>query len=1336
MPFTIIAVTVLILSMGYGVVTYRISDAEDNVSNVTEELKRLEASVDRTASFVNRGMGELLISVGNGSGTLSSKADDFESSAETWIEKQFPSYDGNVRIVPLNLDVGLHTEALRSSDGGRMPTYLRAEGTFTARFECGAGTTERTLAVRSDGSCALPLVEEMGSLFEAGLRGEGSMLSQMMSYQLTALAQERVIRGYGSLAAQGSMGTNGILTAEDVEKSYRSCVTAMELLYFRDSEEGFFTETGHVDLADLLASEDGFLTLDLGAVYAQALVSVTDELVLQWEDYFCGNVMADFLDNASDKVRNAWDSLVGFFTRKDTMSAAPYIREIMERNGYSESDYRYLLNGKTVSYHVSETSITRMVNGEEHTVTVGGFTNVLEYPNVDILNWNGIRNFKSEYREEHNFIREWTRSILNTAAVKIGSDRSLGQVSVPVVFDDDVPFTENVMDAVRRSLSGLDGGLERSVRSSIDEQTIYDPFYGAICEKLTQGFDSAFGVDALKAMMTEHPELAATQQRLLNSGLRSEDVTYLMDSLRASLYDENVISHYEAEAKKMSGRFSVLLEVPGGQSGLIRDFLTMAGMKILPAMALLYDMPMRMTNLCEEMCDNMNLNPYSGLTELPSERYFVLEDPEDAKKEFISVTDRLSPNIEILGPNNNLGDCIHYVGFNEKKGAAYCTVFRVVLTDGLEYSAEGKSTEAALLGTRDSYISGTVPIHVDLKIPVMSGWQLEGVYGYKASTTFLEDGWKILLDALDPILKPIRELLKIINEVISILGPALMEIMNYATAVIEKLYSAIMGPMLEIKNFAEGELSAMLDRAVGGYADMVEFIFRATLKKQTVGISFLGMALTFSTDIASFVKNVKNVLIVELSGEVSGVAFNCGMTINERDLSKGKERFITSEIKITGEDWNLRMKLDPMMKTGNRLASLNGIVKNTSLDVVFPHTVQYREAGVRLSDLDGIGAMLSNIPLPALGMKGSLDAGLSLKYDIPFKTGVVVNEFESNPPGNDVGNEWVELYNASATSADITGYTLVAGSNTKTKRMTLGEIVLAPRELYVVNLDSHMVLMNDKNNVLDGECIILLDREGKEVDRSIVGKDRENNSYTWQRVADGAVDWVFAEGTPGTGNCGGFVNGELVKGTMLKIFKESAVKTMNDMGGLLDGTEDLSEFLQRAIQDAITTAIEHISGCLIEASVFVSFDVTDLAGTTATGFRIALSINTKTVSETIKYLVGEVEALLFNMENPYGIDGRSLPYDNIHLSMTAHTGMNTPKFLNKTDVIPTVDVGVFVSSNLSGLCGLFGRDVGRWSVTAGIVLEDCPSVLLPSAIKINPEMRTDLWLVKAVIGRA
>lgn len=1335
MPFAIIAVTVLIVSMGYGIIAYRIADAEDNAIDVTEELKRLNESIDKTASFVNRGMGELIVSVGGGSGTLSSKADDFESSSEHWVNKQFPCFDGDVRITPLDMDVGLYTEALQTADGGRMPSYLRAEGTFTAKFECGAGTVEKTLVVRSDGSCALPLVEEMGSLFEIGLQGEGSMLSQMMSYQLTALAQERVIRGYGSLAEFGSMGTDRILTAEDVENSYRSCVTAMEMLYFRDSEEGFLTESGRIDLADLM-SEDGFITLDLGAIYAQALISATDRLILQWNDYFCGNVIADFLDSVSDGVKNAWDSLVGFFTGEDTMSAAPYIREIMERNGFSESEYRYLMNGKTVSYYVPETSITRIIGNEQHTITVGGFTNVLEYPNVDIFEWDGIRNFKSEYREEHNFIREWTRGILNTAAVKVGLDRSLGRVSVPIGFDDDVPFTEDLMIAVNMSLSSMDDSLERAVENSIGEQAIYDPFYSAICEKLTQGFDSAFGVNELKSKMTEHPELSLTRQRLLNSGLEQNDVDYLMNSLYGSLYNEDIISSYETEAKKMSGRFNVLLTVPGGQSGLIKDFLTMAAEKILPAMDLLCDMPLCMTNLCMEMCDNMELSPYNGLTELPTENHFRLEAPDRSlTKEFISVADRLSPTVEILGPNSNPDDCIHYVGFNEKKGAAYCTAFRIILTDELEYSAEGQNTEAALLGVKDSFISGKVPINVDLKIPVMSGWQLAGVYGYKSSTTFYNDCWKLLLDALEPLLKPLRELLKIIQEVISIVGPALMEVANYASAVIEKLYSAIMGPLIEIRNFVEGQLDALLNRTLGGFTDVVEFIFKATLKKQTVGISFLGMNLTFSTDIASFVKNVKTVLIIGLSGKISGLSFECDLTINERSLGGGKDRYITSGVRIMGNDWDLKLKLDPMMKTGNQLASLSGVVRNTSLDVVFPYAVQYREAEIKLSDLDGIGSMLSNIPLPAAGMKGSLDAGLSLKYDIPFETGVVVNEFESNPPGDDIGNEWVELYNASGTRTDITGYTLVAGSNEKTKRMTLGEVVLAPWELYVVHLDKHMVLINDKNDVLNGECIILLDREEKEVNRSVVGKDRENNSYTWQRVADGAVDWVFAEGTPGTSNCGGFVNGELVRQTMLDIFKKSAVKNMNDMGGLLDGTEDLNEFLQRAIQDAITMTIEHISSCLIEASIFVSFDITDVTEATATGFRIALSVNTKTVSETIKYIVGELEALLFNMENPYGIDGRSLPYDNIHLAVTVYTGMNTPKFLENASSIPKMKAGVYASTNLSGLSGLFGREVGRWSVTAGILLEDCPSVLLPSKLAGDPDMQTDLWLVKAVIGR-
>lgn len=190
------------------------------------------------------------------------------------------------------------------------------------------------------------------------------------------------------------------------------------------------------------------------------------------------------------------------------------------------------------------------------------------------------------------------------------------------------------------------------------------------------------------------------------------------------------------------------------------------------------------------------------------------------------------------------------------------------------------------------------------------------------------------------------------------------------------------------------------------------------------------------------------------------------------------------------------------------------------------------------------------------------------------------------------------------------------------------------------------------------------------------------------------------------------------------------------MGGVLNGTEDLNEFIKRAIQDAITTMIDMIAGCLIEASIFVSFEVMDVSGTSATGVRIALSINSKTISDTIKFLVGEIEKLLFNMENPYGIDGGTMFYDNIDLAVTMYTGIRAPGFLGKVEDLPELRVGIYIASNLSGLCAAFGRDVGTWSVTAGVVMEDIPSVLIPSNISNDPNLKSDLWLVRAVIRAA
>ena len=76
-----------------------------------------------------------------------------------------------------------------------------------------------TFEVDTDGSYDLPLAVERGSLFESMAGGGGISLSQMMEYQLQALAEYRILNGYGSQSAYGGMGTHGILTAEDVSEA-------------------------------------------------------------------------------------------------------------------------------------------------------------------------------------------------------------------------------------------------------------------------------------------------------------------------------------------------------------------------------------------------------------------------------------------------------------------------------------------------------------------------------------------------------------------------------------------------------------------------------------------------------------------------------------------------------------------------------------------------------------------------------------------------------------------------------------------------------------------------------------------------------------------------------------------------------------------------------------------------------------------------------------------------------------------------------------------------------------------------------------------------------------
>ncbi|MDR1404497.1 MAG: lamin tail domain-containing protein [Candidatus Methanoplasma sp.] len=1340
MPFVAIGVVLLILGSAYGVMISQAKDIEDAADSVVTELGSLDYAIGSTEAAVERGLGEIIfrISTDPEGGSLENRAAMFRKSSADWIGSNYPHADRGVSVSITSFDFVLEAESLKmvSSDAfadGFVPSYLKATGFYTAKFISGSGTSIRTTEIATDGTCALPLVAEQGSLFDLMVSGEGSALSQMMTHQLTAAAQYRVLNGYGALGEYGDRGTASILTKEDVMSAYKNSMDVLELLVFRSSPEGLDIGSGRIDLADRMIAGDGYLDIDISAIYSQALISVLDDLVLKWSDYLYGNVLIEGADFIGDSLMNAWDSLKGFFTGNNEFSAAPYIESIMADNGLNTELYRYLFSGKSASINIAGFSTS--VGG--NVISVPSLTINADYPQVDLMAWSGISNFKSDYREDTNGIREWLKNVLNSAAVKIGTSKAFGTIRIDIDQGDEEAFMDSVSSAVDSALRGGEAEAERILSGSIDEQKVFDPFYYAIFKVISDNLRNIYGLDSF----SEHIKSSASSA--LRSYLDGKGIGYdsvslneAVDSMMNSGGITQAVSDYEISVNDCLKGLSTLAGVPEKQSGVLKKICTSIIAGGIFYMDIMTDIPERIRTLCREAAENTNINAYSGPIELPKTDSFELIGSDDRTYvEKLSLTMKTSPVITIGSPNDNLSDCIHYIGFNDTTGASYATAFSVSLEDSIEYTVKSSGALEHIMGTSDSVFRGLSEVRIQLKIVVGSGWELAGVRDYKPSNTLLEDAWNVLIKLLSPILEPLRKVMSMITDALSILNSALMELSKYVAWVIQKLYDALMVPLELIAGFVEKALSLLFDSVLEAAVNAIQWIVGIDMSKQTVGFSFMGFALTFTTKLSTLASDTKTLLTIAMSYSIGGLYISGSVTIKQKGSGSNKEMMLTGGARVEGNNWSVSADIDPLMRSTPHMISINGHVRGVTFDVLIPDLVQYQRAELSLSDIPALGTVLSNIPLPIPGMKASVDAGVELKYNIPFETGILINEFELNPAGEDKDREWVELYNATKSTVDLSGYTIIAGSNPKTKVYTVTDLTLSPGQKEIVFLPGSFLNNSGSSLLSSGEQIILRSPDGSEVDKTPAKKDSKNDSQTWQRIADGALEWTMAEGTPGTGNCGGLISGEMVRAQVLKILKDSAVKTMGNMKKLTS-TGDLSEFLKAAIHDALTSGIEMLSACLVEASVFVSLEINDMSSTVCTGIRIALFIDSGFVEEGLKYLVGEIESILLNIENPYGLRPKEVLTDNLYLGVTLYTGITSPKFLKNSDTYPNVRLGIHINSNISGLCRIVGSDIGSWKVTAGVIIMDCPSALIPSSQKADKMLESDLWLLRATFASA
>lgn len=120
---------------------------------------------------------------------------------------------------------------------------------------------------------------------------------------------------------------------------------------------------------------------------------------------------------------------------------------------------------------------------------------------------------------------------------------------------------------------------------------------------------------------------------------------------------------------------------------------------------------------------------------------------------------------------------------------------------------------------------------------------------------------------------------------------------------------------------------------------------------------------------------------------------------------------------------------------------------------------------------------------------------------------VIINEAELNPPGTDTGNEWVELYNPTASAVNIGGWKISTfAGNRVTVTIATGTSIPAGG-YYVVTYSGQW--LDNKN-----EYLTLQDSAGVIVANStILMSDEADDERTWQRYPDGGGIWVFEPST-------------------------------------------------------------------------------------------------------------------------------------------------------------------------------------------------------------------------------
>ena len=1399
MPFSIVAVLILVLSSASIVLICGMNLRNESASTSTDAIVSMREVASKCAVEFEQTSYGLAIDAVRKVGALNESLLrlEFNTLLQERIANDYPRYASGFKVYVNESEVSLSFlrmalsdlyPGLTGTDGEGMvrwnmssvPAYLSISGTFTVVVNGSRGFLVKQFEIDRELYIPLPLISNRLQAFSDALSGGRSEFENIVRYELSALAQDRVLRGFGLGSRDGEQGTDEILTEQDVVNAINLALLLEQGSHIRCFDEDFtrslierlsgmgfshvtsvvadLRKGGALDPADLFLRLYGSGSYDLRTLLAESLYSFADVLVLRWLDYLHVMEVLKFIEQTGDTLEIGLTEILGQMLNVDSLqdSIFNWVRSRLEQSGYPESSYRYVNYGYPNA--IVEVPSHRMVFfnnlDESYPVVFGGVYEV-DFPSVDVFESDAWKAFYVQYRVQTFELADVLDSFVKSVSIGIASDSNLPEVQLSLDPRDRTDYVEELEKEVESAILNKEDWMapaceyaERSVRlvDGMGESLarFIDSYWQEIFKR-NDSIEQVFKALAERLVRESSSQLPGFTDEEIDEAIYR--VYWEIKLSRIWGLEEEVEGAFDSG---VTGRIDMFGKVFGSleSQSFLQDLLAdivQGAVGDLPGLEeVLSGFVLRLVSdigdCLQFRADQITVRiPSSEGLELLSEGGLEVREslklrcsPRSFTAPDASVRDSHNGNlsVEIKRPweystGSEYYPNRHITDVGDVTMTPYSSQWEVCFEGTLDASLVSNETCWTLLGKDDGFeVDSSIPFSTAFTVVVNSCWPLEGVK-YRPSATLLGDVVKFLENIWSKIVEGVGFISHGVSKVFSFLQSMFSSLLAFSAQAVAFVSNVLQAMVEGVRDFFSNTVSDL----IGWVAESVATAFGSI----SFNITIFGLRFSIETNAFDLsLKSAKDMLRITFSI----AAFGATISASTRFVKLGPGDYdLLANATLETERWKVGITIDPLMKLFSHFVEIKGVFGGHVLELCSPEVVQYDQFGVSLSEVPGVGDFLSNIPIPVPGGTASIDAGLEVKYNNPFADNLMINEYEQNPPGTDYDREWIEIFNPTDRSFSMVGWTIETVHGIQ-RIESLGESHIEPHSHKTYVLRGQALDNGGESKFPLSECAILRDSNGDRVDCTPWTTDYYNDGRTWQRIHDGSDRWVFKDETSGIANSRKTVRHSDVvdlRGVLL----DCAVEALAEASAVNASLTLLGKAAKRTIDRILDRCLDLLSDSILEIRFYVEVSIHDITSSAGAGFTLSLVATGDFIEKTLRWIGEAVVDAIRGLTNPYSSTSHARSVsdiaEDVFVRVSAFGRVGLPKMVSRMAEGFEFRMDAVIEANIAFIGSVFGADLGKGQVDFGVCISGIPGSMLPLVFGIDPNKLATLWIFKACI---